>query len=77
MVGTRSPATRKNASASPSRAKTTAPPAPARPAPERRKLSVYPDAYPLHDVSAAVLLFLMAKGGGAVSLDDWITRRWH
>lgn len=36
------------------------------------QLLVYPDAYPTHGVWAAVLLFLVAKGPGAVSLDHWL-----
>lgn len=39
------------------------------------QLFVYPDAYPVHGVWAAVLLFLMAHGPGAISLDHWIARR--
>ena len=36
---------------------------------------VYPSAYPTHGVWAAVLLFLIARGPGAVSLDHLIARR--
>jgi putative oxidoreductase len=36
---------------------------------------VYPDAWPTHGVWAACLLFLMARGPGAVSLDAPIARR--
>lgn len=39
------------------------------------QLLVYPDAYPTHGVWAAVLLFLIARGPGAVSLDYLIARR--
>jgi putative oxidoreductase len=39
------------------------------------QLLVYPDAYPTHGVWAAVLLFLIAKGPGAVSVDHLIARR--
>lgn len=39
------------------------------------QLFVYPDAYPTHGVWMAVLLFLAARGGGAVSLDHWLERR--
>jgi putative oxidoreductase len=35
---------------------------------------VYPGAYPTHGVWAAVLLYLMARGPGRVSLDHWIAR---
>ena len=37
---------------------------------------VYPSAYPTHGVWAAVLLYLMARGGGAVSLDRLIAQRF-
>lgn len=40
------------------------------------QLLVYPDAYPTHGVWAAVLLFLIARGPGAISLDHLIARRW-
>ena len=40
------------------------------------QLLVYPDAYPTHGVWAAVLLYLIAKGPGKVSLDHWIAQRW-
>lgn len=36
---------------------------------------VYPGAYPTHGLWAAVLLYLMATGGGVVSLDHIIKRR--
>ncbi|MBM3557825.1 MAG: DoxX family protein, partial [Alphaproteobacteria bacterium] len=36
---------------------------------------VYPGAYPIHGVWAAVLLFLMKFGAGTLSLDHWIARR--
>jgi putative oxidoreductase len=36
---------------------------------------VYPDAYPTHGVWAAVLLYLVARGPGAVSIDHFIARR--
>lgn len=38
---------------------------------------VYPDAYPVHGVWAAVLLMLMAQGPGKVSLDHWLARRYQ
>lgn len=38
---------------------------------------VYPQAYPTHGVWAAVLLYLIAKGPGAISLDHWIARRYR
>ncbi len=37
---------------------------------------VYPSAYPTHGVWAAVLLYLIAKGPGALSIDHWIARRY-
>ena len=37
---------------------------------------VYPDAYPTHGVWAAVLLYLVAKGPGAISLDHWIAQHY-
>ncbi|HRE15660.1 MAG TPA: DoxX family protein [Rhodocyclaceae bacterium] len=39
------------------------------------QIFVYPDAYPTHGVWAAVLLYLMARGPGAVSIDHWLARR--
>ena len=39
------------------------------------QLLVYPDAWPTHGVWAAVLLFLVARGPGAISLDHLIARR--
>jgi putative oxidoreductase len=36
---------------------------------------VYPDAWPTHGVWAAVLLFIVARGPGAISLDHIIARR--
>lgn len=36
---------------------------------------VYPDAYPTHGTWAALLLYLMSRGPGAISLDHWIARR--
>jgi putative oxidoreductase len=38
-------------------------------------LLVYPDAYPTHGVWAAVLIFLIARGPGVVSVDHLIARR--
>ncbi len=40
------------------------------------QLLVYPDAYPTHGVWAAVLIFLIARGPGVISLDHLIARRW-
>ena len=39
------------------------------------QIFVYPDAYPTHGVWATVLLYLIAKGPGRISLDYWLTRR--
>jgi putative oxidoreductase len=39
------------------------------------QLFVYPGAYPTHGVWAAVLLWLMARGPGAVSLDHLLARQ--
>lgn len=40
------------------------------------QLFVYPDAYPTHGTWAAVLLYLMARGPGKVSLDHLIARHY-
>lgn len=40
------------------------------------QIFVYPDAYPTHGVWAAVLLYLVARGPGMVSIDHWIARRY-
>jgi putative oxidoreductase len=37
---------------------------------------VYPGAYPTHGTWAAVLLFLIAHGGGRLSVDHWLAQRW-
>ena len=36
---------------------------------------VYPDAWPTHAVWAACLLYLVARGGGSLSLDHLLARR--
>lgn len=36
---------------------------------------VYPDAYPTHGTWAAVLLYLMARGPGKLSVDHWLATR--
>ncbi|MBI3523508.1 MAG: DoxX family protein [Betaproteobacteria bacterium] len=41
------------------------------------QIFVYPDAYPTHGVWATVLLFLIAKGPGALSLDCLIACRFN
>lgn len=38
---------------------------------------VYPNAYPTHGIWAAVLLYLIARGPGVLSIDHLIARRWH
>lgn len=40
------------------------------------QIFVYPDAYPTHGVWAAVLLFLVARGPGPLSLDALLARRF-
>lgn len=40
------------------------------------QLFVYPDAYPTHGTWIAILLYLMAKGPGAFSIDHLIARRF-
>lgn len=40
------------------------------------QIFVYPDAYPTHGVWAAVLLFLIARGGGVVSIDHLLAQRF-
>lgn len=39
------------------------------------QIFVYPDAYPTHGVWATVLLYLAARGPGALSIDALINRR--
>jgi putative oxidoreductase len=39
------------------------------------QIFVYPDAYPTHGVWATVLLVLIARGPGKVSIDHWIAKR--
>ena len=41
------------------------------------QLFVYPDAYPVHATWATILLYLMAKGPGRLSLDHRIARYIH
>ncbi|WP_022949904.1 DoxX family protein [Methylohalobius crimeensis] len=38
------------------------------------QLFVYPGAYPTHGTWAAILLYLMARGGGLFSIDHWLAR---
>ena len=40
------------------------------------QLFVYPDAYPTHGTWIAILLYLMARGPGALSIDHLIARRF-
>lgn len=39
------------------------------------QIFVYPDAYATHGVWATVLLYLLLRGPGRLSLDHWIRRR--
>ena len=39
------------------------------------QLLVYPGAYATHGTWAAVLLYLMARGPGVLSIDHWLARR--
>ncbi|AZE77171.1 DoxX family protein [Pseudomonas synxantha] len=39
------------------------------------QLFVYPDAYPTHGTWIALLLLLLAKGPGSLSIDHWVARR--
>ena len=40
------------------------------------QIFVYPDAYPTHGVWATVLLVLIARGPGMISLDHWLAKRY-
>ena len=39
------------------------------------QIFVYPDAYPTHGTWAALMLYLIARGPGALSIDHWLARR--
>ena len=39
------------------------------------EIFVYPEAYPVHATWAALLLYLVARGPGPISIDAWIARR--
>lgn len=41
------------------------------------QLFVYPDAYPTHGTWLALLLLLVAKGPGSLSIDHLIARRYR
>lgn len=41
------------------------------------QLLVYPGAWPTHGTWAALLLWLMARGPGAFSVDHWLASRRH
>lgn len=41
------------------------------------QLLVYPDAYPTHATWAAVLLYLLARGPGVLSVDHWLARHYR
>ncbi len=40
------------------------------------QLLVYPGAYATHGTWAALLLLILARGPGVVSVDHWLARRW-
>jgi putative oxidoreductase len=40
------------------------------------QLFVYPQAWPEHLVWGSILLFLLTRGGGAISIDHFISRRF-
>lgn len=40
------------------------------------EIFVYPQAWPTHIQWAAMLLVLLCRGAGAVSLDRWVRGRW-
>ena len=40
------------------------------------QLFVYPSAWPEHLVWASILVFLLTRGAGPISLDDLIARAW-
>jgi putative oxidoreductase len=40
------------------------------------QLCVYPNAWPDHLIWASILLFLLTRGAGAISLDHLIARAW-
>lgn len=39
------------------------------------EIFVYPEAYPVHGTWATILLYLIARGAGKVSVDHWLSRR--
>ena len=41
------------------------------------QLFIYPEAYPTHGTWLALLLLLVAKGPGRLSIDHWIARRYR
>ena len=41
------------------------------------QLFVYPSAWPEHLVWGSILLFLLTRGPGAISVDQLIARAWH
>lgn len=41
------------------------------------QIFVYPSAWPDHALWAAALLFLISRGGGVLSLDHWLARRYR
>ncbi len=39
------------------------------------EIFVYPNAYPVHGTWATILLYLIARGAGKVSVDHWLAKR--
>ena len=40
------------------------------------EIFVYPNAYPVHGTWATILLYLIARGAGKLSVDHWLAKRW-
>jgi putative oxidoreductase len=41
------------------------------------EIFVYPNAYPVHGTWATILLYLIARGPGKLSIDHWIANRYR
>jgi putative oxidoreductase len=41
------------------------------------EIFVYPNAYPVHGTWATILLYLIARGAGTLSVDHWLFKRWN
>lgn len=41
------------------------------------EIFVYPNAYPVHGTWATILLYLIARGPGTLSVDHWLAKRWN